>query len=319
MARPTEGSFRLFRLLGIDVYLHWSWLVVALIEVQARAPSYHSLAWNVLEYVALFGIVLLHEFGHALACRSVGGMARFIVLWPLGGVAYVSPPPRPGAVLWSIAAGPLVNLVLVLPTWGLFVLGAALGWPSTQPDVFHFVQTLAFINVGLMLFNLLPIYPLDGGQILQALLWFAIGRARSLMVVSVIGMVVGVGVLLAALGLGHLHAADLWLGAIAVYVVFRAAVGFREARLLSQVLSGPRHKGASCPACGAAPVQGEHWGCGRCGISFDPFTHRGVCPKCGYRFDTIRCLDCYQTSPVDEWFPSPGPSHETRITRAEGP
>jgi Zn-dependent protease len=302
MARPTEGSFRLFRGLGIDVYLHWSWLVVALIEVQVRAPYYRSVTWNVLEYVALFAIVLLHEFGHALACRSVGGVANFIVLWPLGGVAYVSPPPRPGAVLWSIAAGPLVNLVLILPTAILYVLAVRLGWRHVRPDVFHFVLTLAVMNVGLLLFNLLPIYPLDGGQVLQALLWFVIGRVRSLMVVSVIGMVVGGGVLLAALGLGGMHWTDVWLGVIAVYVVFRAAVGFREARLLSQVLSGPRHKEAACPSCAAAPVQGEYWGCGRCGTSFDPFAHRGVCPKCGYRFDTIRCLDCYRTSPVAAWF-----------------
>ena len=57
-------------------------------------------------------IVLIHEFGHQLACRSVGGQTHDIVLWPLGGVAYVSPPQRPGAQLWSIAAGPLVNVIL---------------------------------------------------------------------------------------------------------------------------------------------------------------------------------------------------------------
>ena len=78
----------------------------------AAAGGYSSLVWNVLEYLALFAIVLLHEFGHALACRQVGGKANQIVLWPLGGVAYVAPPPRPGATLWSIAAGPLVNVAL---------------------------------------------------------------------------------------------------------------------------------------------------------------------------------------------------------------
>ena len=68
---------------------------------------------NVLEYLALFGIVLLHEFGHALACRQVGGTADRIMLWPLGGVAYVNPPSRPGATLWSLAAGPLVNVAAI--------------------------------------------------------------------------------------------------------------------------------------------------------------------------------------------------------------
>ena len=79
---------------------------------RAATERYSSIGWNVAEYLALFLIVTIHEFGHALACRQVGGQANQIVLWPLGGVAYVNPPQRPGATLWSIAAGPLVNVVL---------------------------------------------------------------------------------------------------------------------------------------------------------------------------------------------------------------
>src|SRR5579864_5396572 len=108
-----QGSIHLFRIKGIDVYLNWTWFLVALFEIQARKGRYSSVVWNVIEYLALFAIVLLHEFGHALACRSVGGTANRIVLWPLGGVAYVDPPRRPGATLWSIAAGPLVNVALI--------------------------------------------------------------------------------------------------------------------------------------------------------------------------------------------------------------
>jgi Zn-dependent protease len=97
---PTsQGAIRLFRLAGIDVFLHWSWFVVALYEIQVRGGGYSSPVWNVLEYLSLFVIVTLHEFGHSLACRQVGGSAEWIVLRPLGG-AYVSPPqPRatPGA------------------------------------------------------------------------------------------------------------------------------------------------------------------------------------------------------------------------------
>src|ERR1700730_9142173 len=123
MATSHDGSFRLFRIAGIDVLLHWSWLVVAYLELRFRTSHYQTPAWNVAEYLTLFGIVTLHEFGHALACRQVGGKANRIVLWPLGGIAFVSPPPRPGAVLWSIAAGPLVNLMLVPLTVALFVAG----------------------------------------------------------------------------------------------------------------------------------------------------------------------------------------------------
>src|SRR5271170_292377 len=126
---PTkQGSIRLFRIAGIDVYLHWLWFLVAAYEIQNRKGDYSSILWNVLEYLALFVIVTMHEFGHALACRQVGGTANQIVLWPLGGVAYVDPPPRPGAVLWSIAAGPLVNVVLFpVLTIGLW-LARTWGW-----------------------------------------------------------------------------------------------------------------------------------------------------------------------------------------------
>jgi len=74
---PTlrQGSIHLFRLAGIDLFLHWSWFLVAVIEIQGRTKSYSSITWNVLEYLALFLIVMVHEYGHALACRQVGGTA----------------------------------------------------------------------------------------------------------------------------------------------------------------------------------------------------------------------------------------------------
>src|SRR5271165_4545054 len=95
MPSSRRGSLHLFRFADIDVFLHWSWFLVAVFEINARAGRYSSLAWNVLEYLALFLIVLLHEYGHALACRQVGGRANQIVLWPLGGVAYVIRRPGP--------------------------------------------------------------------------------------------------------------------------------------------------------------------------------------------------------------------------------
>ena len=117
---PTrQGSFHLFRIFSIDVYLHWSWFLIAAIELSERKGQYQSPIWNLFEYLSLFLIVLTHEFGHALACRSVGGVADQVILWPLGGVAYVAPPQRPGATLWTIFAGPLVNIVLAPILWFL--------------------------------------------------------------------------------------------------------------------------------------------------------------------------------------------------------
>src|ERR1700722_17312431 len=141
-----QGSIRLFRFAGIDLYLHFSWFLVAVYEIQSRKGNYSSVTWNVLEYLALFLIVMLHEFGHALACRQVGGRANQIVLWPLGGVAYVDPPPRPGATLWSIAAGPLVTLCLV-PV--ILVAGIALRSSSVNaaiPDLIQLILAVAWIN-----------------------------------------------------------------------------------------------------------------------------------------------------------------------------
>src|SRR5271169_6140370 len=131
MLSARQGSIHLFRFAGVDVFLHWSWFLVAAYEIQLRKGSYSSVTWNVLEYLALFLIVMLHEFGHALACRQVGGRADRIVLWPLGGVAYVDPPPRPGATLWSIAAGPLVNVALIPILTGLGVLSRSMNWAET--------------------------------------------------------------------------------------------------------------------------------------------------------------------------------------------
>src|SRR5580700_11051796 len=156
MLRSGQGSIRLFRFSGIDVFLHWSWFLVAAFEIQSRNHSYSSIAWNVLEYLALFMIVTLHEFGHALACRQVGGRADRIVLWPLGGVAYVDPPPRPGAELWSIAAGPLVNVALIPVLGGLYYVGRSVGWEGTLPDVYKLIHAVFWIDVGLLVFNILP-------------------------------------------------------------------------------------------------------------------------------------------------------------------
>ncbi|HEX9111010.1 MAG TPA: M50 family metallopeptidase, partial [Terriglobales bacterium] len=185
MPSARQGTVRLFRFAGIDLFLHWSWFLVAAYEIQSQKGRYSSLAWSVLEYLALFLIVMLHEFGHALACRQVGGTANQIVLWPLGGVAYVDPPPRPGATLWSIAAGPLVNVVLLPVLFVILMLSRSLGWAQAMPDLYKLLGTVLWINVVLLVFNMLPIYPLDGGQILRSLLWFVVGRARSLMVATI--------------------------------------------------------------------------------------------------------------------------------------
>ena len=165
-----KGSFQLFRFAGIGVFIHWSWFFVAVLEISMRGRRYPSLAWNAAEYLALFLIVTLHEFGHALACRQVGGTANKIMLWPLGGVAYVDPPARPGATLWSIAAGPLVNVVLAGVSYALTIWAWHSGWRVTAPHAYRLLWAVVFMNLGLLIFNLLPIYPLSSSAH-QSRLW----------------------------------------------------------------------------------------------------------------------------------------------------
>src|SRR3954453_2952451 len=141
MEPSTSGSFRLFRLAGIDVFLHWSWFAIAVIQIAIRPDAYEAPAWKVAEYLTLFGIVLMHEFGHALACRSVGGKAERIILWPLGGIAFVQPPHRPGVYLWSMAAGPFFNVFLI-PVFKIAAMVAShipsRGNPVFGSDLLHY-------------------------------------------------------------------------------------------------------------------------------------------------------------------------------------
>lgn len=223
------GTIKLFKFSGIQVYLHFSWFLVAAYEFTQRTGIYSSQVWAAYEYIALFGIVLLHEFGHALACRQTGGTADQIVLWPLGGIAFVNPPRRPGAMLWSIAAGPLVNVVL-FPILSL-VLSLARPGPEAieSSDLYLLIWHVWQINLGLLIFNMLPVYPLDGGQILRALLWFPLGEIRSLQIASVVGLIGG-----ACLALLALWAWSFWLGVLAFFIFSRAVAGWQYAKALVQ-------------------------------------------------------------------------------------
>jgi Zn-dependent protease len=296
MPSGRQGSIHLFRLAGVDLYLHWSWFLVAVYEIQLRRGGYSSVMWNVLEYLALFLIVLTHEFGHAMACRSVGGTANQILLWPLGGVAYVNPPQRPGAMLWSIAAGPLVNVAL-LPV--LYVAMQMVTPPITYvgvPDLYLFVRAVFWINLSLLIFNMLPIYPLDGGQILRSLLWFVLGRGRSLWVATVLGFVGAAGLIVVAV-LMH----SLWVGLLCAFMLWNCWGGLKSARAMLRLAKLPRRPGFACPSCRTAPPLGPFWKCGNCQQPFDTFETRGVCPHCGAQYSTVMCLDCREQRPLNEW------------------
>ena len=335
MEQSTRGSLRLFQVVGINVYLHWSWFLIGIWQVTIqRAPDaeYTVPVWKAVEFVALFVIILLHEFGHAFACRSVGGRAEHIVLWPLGGIAYVAPPARPGAFLWSIVGGPLVNLLLVVPLYGLVLLSHAQDWAATMPDVALLLSIMNIANLLLLALNLIPIYPLDGGQILQALLWYPLGRWESLRVVGVLGMFLGGilfvgGVFLFLLGALRGGGESLFGGMVAIIALFialRSFVAYQQASAGLALLALPRHETCACPACGVAPPKGAFWVCEHCETRFDLFAGRGRCSSCGAWYLAPACVHCHRKAHIDRWFdpnstaelpPEPEPDpHEAEVS-----
>ena len=173
------------------------------------------------------------------------------MLWPLGGVAYVDPPPRPGATLWSIAAGPLVNVALIPILMGSGRLCRSMGLYTAVPDLRILIHSVFEINVWLLIFNMLPIYPLDGGQILRSLLWFVMGRGRSLMVAAILGLSASRALLVSPSGRNRLGCGDCRLHADELLERAETRAGSVAFEKL------PRRQGFACPACKAAPPHGR--------------------------------------------------------------
>jgi hypothetical protein len=189
-----------------------------------------------------------------------------------------------------------VNVAFLLILWFLGMLNRTTGWADAIPNAHGFLHALWLINLGLLIFNLLPIYPLDGGQILRSLLWFVLGRARSLMAATVIGFIGVAGLIGLAL---WLHSA--WFGIIAAFILMNCWSGLQQARALLRLAKMPRTAGFACPSCGTAPPVGAFWKCNHCGQTFDTFQTRGVCPNCKAQFAVTKCLDCGVAKPMSEW------------------
>ena len=179
--RPTSqtvgSSFRLGRVAGIEIRVHWSWLLVAALIVWSLSagvfpetnPGLSDSAYVAMALVAallFFASILLHELGHAVQAKREGVAIDGITLWAFGGVALMrAEPPSAGAELRIALAGPAVSLVL----GGVFLLGS-LALPLA-PGVDGVAFWLGQMNLYLLVFNMLPAFPLDGGRVLRAVLW----------------------------------------------------------------------------------------------------------------------------------------------------
>ncbi|MEX2219301.1 MAG: site-2 protease family protein [Phycisphaerales bacterium] len=236
---PLGWSLRLYRAWGIDVRLHILFIIFVVIELLYGVfGSGIGLRDAAMAVGSLFLLVLLHEYGHCIACRNVGGTADQILLWPLGGLASCAPPPNWRADLITTIGGPAVNAVLWVLLGGALLValpestrlqavlfnpfepGAAVGAlqlaDGSRPLWLTWLWWVYYLNAALFLFNvLLPMYPMDSARIVQAIIWARVGRRRATAIVVNLGLVVAVAVGL----IGAIQMAGLLL-ALAIFSGF---------------------------------------------------------------------------------------------------
>ena len=230
----NRWSIALFRLFGIRLEVHATFvLLLGLAGYDGwRADRASGAAWEVAFVGLMFGCVVLHELGHALAARHYGIRASRILLLPIGGMAqFDSLPRQPGRELVIALAGPAVNYLLI----GLLVLG--FGWPASLAEVglpTHLAEVphaLLLINLMMGVFNLLPAFPMDGGRVLRALLALRFGHARATRWAArsgqAIALVCGAGAVYASVFLGY----NLWmLAALFAFIGYGAQMEYRLVR-----------------------------------------------------------------------------------------
>jgi hypothetical protein len=176
------------------------------------------------------------------------------------------------------------------------MLGRTTGWAAANPNAHALLRAVWFIDLGLLVFNILPVYPLDGGQMLRSLLWFFLGRARSLMAVTIMGFIGVAGFTALAV-----WTRSIWLGIIAGYMLLNCWGGLQQARALLRFARLPRRPGFECPGCKSAPPVGDFWKCSHCGQAFDTFLSQAQCPNCRAQFALTKCLDCGSLHPLPQW------------------
>lgn len=221
-------SYRLARIAGIDINLHLSFLLLLPFGAMLWGGRYgtEGALFGMLMIILLFACVTLHELGHALAARGVGIPVKEIQLLPIGGLAVLSRPiTKPIDELVIALAGPLVNVVIAI---GLAVLAAAsgllngftpeqivgaIGNPSVEGAVLWLIQA----NILLVLFNMIPAFPMDGGRVLRAGLALATGMPRATAIAGAIGQ--GLALLL---GLWGVLNGNLLLVAGAIFIFMGA-------------------------------------------------------------------------------------------------
>jgi Zn-dependent protease len=188
-------SWKLGRAFGINIFVHWTFLLlVAFVLVNNWQLGGSALAvHSVILLLAAFGCVVLHELGHALAARHFGIPTLDITLYPIGGIARLARmSEKPFEEFCIAVAGPAVNALLA----ALLIIPVCLSWQASttieQAPKGNLLFGLLLINVILLLFNMLPAFPMDGGRVLRALLVIPVGRLKATQLAANLGAVFAV-------------------------------------------------------------------------------------------------------------------------------
>jgi len=240
-------SLRLGSLLGVPVYVHWTFLLLIAWfmagPLVSGSPDAMAAGLRAAGFIlAIFGCIVLHEMGHALAARRYGIATRDITLLPFGGVASLERmPEKPVQELVVALAGPLVNVViaaLIIPAVLAIDGVAAFTPPAGDSDGAvllhrsHFLASLGAVNLFLVIFNMIPALPMDGGRVLRSLLAMATDRSRATAIAAGVGQFVAVGFVVLGLFAGH-----VFLMLIGVFV-FLGAGAEAQAEKVRSALEG---------------------------------------------------------------------------------
>jgi Zn-dependent protease len=242
-----RAQVKLGRIAGISIGLHYSWFLIAILSAlslaqhfRAVAPEWSSaIVWTaaVVTGLLFFATLLLHELAHSLLAKSRGLRVRAITLFALGGVSQIESEATDAKSEFSIAiAGPVTSVVI-----GLALLGSAwlTGWkPGTEPatPVVSVLVWLGYINFMLAVFNMIPGYPLDGGRVLRALIWWVTGNAnRSTRLAAKVGQVIAFLFILSGLYRFFVGAnfGGLWLAFIGWFLLDASRSSYVQVELMA--------------------------------------------------------------------------------------
>lgn len=227
-------SWKIGSAFGIGVYIHTTFWILPLFAVlRVWEAGLGLIVLTLALLAAAVGSVILHEFGHALAARGFGIRTRDITLYPIGGVARLERlSDQPIQELLIALAGPAVNVAIAGLLLPFVALGPGLGFLVQGDSALGvFLTSLFFINIWLVVFNLIPAFPMDGGRVLRAILSMPLGRARATEIAATLGLTIAI-----LLGAGYFFLRDsipfLSNPMLVLVAAFVALVGQQELALV---------------------------------------------------------------------------------------